>query len=237
MFIQDTISYSNPKKDALTAALLCRTDNGRTIIDYIIRKYGDFVESPGRCGQHSNPCSYVYKLCNNNFYGKNSQREWLVIMEKLPDTITNESRTGVINPLCAKFRADKLKVTAIINVNTLCTIDSITNYYSQINHPPWRIAAPIFLATEYLVLETTYTVGEIAIPNSFDSNLSKVCTSGIHYFRSIEPAFYYRDSPPGFKGLWPTWSDNGVRQSNRYVFQIFDDVNYSSAMDELIKTN
>src|SRR5579872_5688688 len=55
---------------------------------------------------------YVYKMLQNS-------NSWFVIMKKRLDTITNENRDNVVNPLHAKFRANILDVIAIINANTL----------------------------------------------------------------------------------------------------------------------
>ena len=49
--------------------------------------------------------SHVFKSCSH---------DWIVVLRKLPDTNTNESRP-VVDPNCAKFRADKLQVVDIIH--------------------------------------------------------------------------------------------------------------------------
>src|SRR5271156_4246303 len=51
---------------------------------------------------------YVYKLAND-VLSKDICRKWLVVMQKLPDTITNEERE-VVDVSHAKYRANKLKV-------------------------------------------------------------------------------------------------------------------------------
>ena len=62
--------------------------------------------------------SYVFKSCS---------RDWIVVLQKLPDTITNESRF-VVDADCAKFRANKLQVVDIIHkFDQTITCDSIWN--------------------------------------------------------------------------------------------------------------
>lgn len=48
-----------------------------------------------------------------------NEKMWLVVMEKLEDTKTNESRKDVRNTNRAKFRADKLKVIKIFDMDDI----------------------------------------------------------------------------------------------------------------------
>src|SRR5690348_3690982 len=54
--------------------------------------------------------AYVYKMILDTY---------IVVMKKLPTTITNEKRTNVVDAAHAKFRASELEVVFIVNVNDL----------------------------------------------------------------------------------------------------------------------
>lgn len=127
---------------------------------------------------------YVYKSCSN----------YLVILQKLEDTITNEDRKSVVNPFYAKFRADKLRTIHIINMLDL------NDRPNEIMHTNINIKKSL-----------KYEVGMIVYPDSFDMNIDSVCTSGIHYFASLEPVFYFSDTVRSkYTGLWKRWYDNGT---------------------------
>ena len=69
---------------------------------------------------------YVAKYIDPSYVFKSCSHVWIVVLQKLPDTITNESRS-VADPNCAKFRADKLSVVDIIHKFDQTTTDSICN--------------------------------------------------------------------------------------------------------------
>src|SRR5438128_254473 len=46
---------------------------------------------------------------------KSCDYEWIVVLKKLSDTLTNEDRHCVVDARYAKFRANKLKVMLIFN--------------------------------------------------------------------------------------------------------------------------
>lgn len=140
---------------------------------------------------------YVFKLCsdvsNNSVY-----KEWLVIMQKLDDTLTNEKRSDVLFMDHAKFRANKLKVIEIVNVHdTNITQNCIVNAFDR--------------------KKTVYTVGDIVKPDEYDANINKVCSNGIHYYRSLLAAYSYRDPPSMHTGVWMQFSDNGTYTKTYYV--------------------
>ena len=68
----------------------------------------DTNSSSGSSSSSSSSSSQCYKKCG----------DYIVTMKKLPDTITNESRRNVVDPLYAKFRADKLMVVSIEHKDT-----------------------------------------------------------------------------------------------------------------------
>lgn len=112
---------------------------------------------------------YVYKLCMNR---------WFVVLEKTPKTKTNEARLNIYDPACAMFRASVLNVVAIIDIHSLdCTVNKAINELKCYKtDKKWS---------------TAYEVGSIVEPDSYDPNINNICTSGIHYFKTPEPAYYY----------------------------------------------
>jgi antitoxin component YwqK of YwqJK toxin-antitoxin module len=141
---------------------------------------------------------YVFKSCNTKF---------IVVLKKLPDTKTNESRSNVKDPLYAKFRANKLLVVDIINKFTNNTInaDATSTYKNN---------------------TITYKKDTIVQVDDFEENLNIISAPGIHYFQNSESAFYYglvkitfggllevvdRESLDKFNGYMPIkdWYDNG----------------------------
>lgn len=134
---------------------------------------------------------YVYKKCNDEY--NNSSREWLVVLEKLPETKTNEERVNVIDKNCAKFRGDKFKVVKIINVND-STIQKTKIVNSFEGH------------------KVTYEVNGIVRAEKFNQNINIVCSSGIHYFKTIPPAYFFAEIPNNFTGIFCSWYENGTKQ-------------------------
>jgi hypothetical protein len=109
-------------------------------------------------------------------------------MKKLPDTITNESRSKVINNLYAKFRVDKLHVISIEDKDNNMKIDSIENSCYKYN-------------------KILYQTGETVTVSDYDLDLDTVCTTGIHYFKSREAAWYWDKEI--ITGRNVAWYDNG----------------------------
>ena len=131
------------------------------------------------CKEYLNKSEYVYKICSDH----------IVVMKKLQDTKTNENRNNVADSLYAKFRADKLFVVKILNINNIESIKKIVNNNYKI--------------------KIIYKCDEIIIPDKFDENIDEVCSSGIHYFKTIDAAFYYKELPRLFTGKWIYWHENG----------------------------
>ena len=69
---------------------------------------------------------YVYKICG----------DYIVVLEKLPDTITNENRSNISqiddNKLYAKYRANKLLVKQIINKYDLTECEKVMSKFCKI---------------------------------------------------------------------------------------------------------
>jgi antitoxin component YwqK of YwqJK toxin-antitoxin module len=117
-------------------------------------------------------------------------------MKKLEDTKTNEERKDIANMNYTKFRADKLAVIFIVNVNNPSeTTKSIIH--------------------EFNGTKCLYEVDIVVEADYYDNDVRIICSHGIHYFKTIEPAYYYRDIPVGYIGTWREWYDNGAKKSER----------------------
>jgi antitoxin component YwqK of YwqJK toxin-antitoxin module len=128
-------------------------------------------------------CNTVYKSCD----------VWIVVLEILPDTVTNESRSDISNERYAKYRANKLLVIDIVHkVDPSKKINSVQNtYYHE---------------------KVTYTIGGVTQVENFDYNLNTVCSAGIHFFRSYKAAFFYEfnsNSIENYTGNQYSWYNNG----------------------------
>jgi len=131
---------------------------------------------------------YVYKLCSNGYIH-------FVVMEKKLDILTNESREDIIDHDYAKFRSNKLFVKQIINLKTMENCSEVIN---SITLGPDR---------KY----TTYTVNQDVIPDEFDLDLNKICTTGIHYYKTIHATYFLAQFPreKKYTGFWFECYDNG----------------------------
>jgi antitoxin component YwqK of YwqJK toxin-antitoxin module len=122
---------------------------------------------------------YVFKSCS---------KKWIVVLQKLSNTITNEARLDVVDPMYAKFRANKLLVVDIIHKFTNQTIDQIENsVYKQ---------------------KIIYKKGLLVEIFNFGNNPNDVYAPGIHYFNSLEAAFYF-ELDEGENIIIKSWHDNG----------------------------
>jgi hypothetical protein len=135
-----------------------------------------------------NDKKYVYKTCG----------DFIVVLEKLSDTITNENRSNVSqigdDKLYAKYRANKLFVKQIINKYDLSKCEKVMSSY--------KITAEYEITAEYKIDETVY-------PDKFDINIENVCSSGIHYFLNLKRAFYYNLEIEIMNGEYLSWYENG----------------------------
>jgi len=124
---------------------------------------------------------FVFKICKNS----------IVVLKKLEDTITNESRSDVVDKNYAKFRGNKFYVEKIINLTTLEEMKEDTNWI-------------------HFKKNITYVSGTTVEELGFESKLDQVCAQGIHYFLTLEPAYYYYMVFP-LHGTCKEWHDNGQK--------------------------
>src|SRR4029078_8701441 len=105
---------------------------------------------------------FVFKRCS----------EYIIFLKKpLLKFQCNENRSGVIDKKYAKFRCNGLFVEDIIDCETLTHI-------CKHNH-------------KSAIFDIVYEVGTFVKPDSYNPNIQKICTNGIHYFLSLKAAYYY----------------------------------------------
>lgn len=176
----------------------------------LITNTNQLAQLKTRYKKYFNNNSYVYKSCRD-VLSKDLSRKWLVIMKKLKDTQTNETRSEVINENYAEYRANKLKVVKIINTrNPRLTKKFIVNKFTSIR-------------------ELKYEENKIVHPDAFDNNLNEVCSNGIYYFKLMDAAYYYSDIPRNYTGEWYKWYDDGSKEEycvyvngNKQINESFD---------------
>lgn len=163
-------------------------------------KRDNFSELYKLCYKYTKNNSYVYKsCCDVSDGGGDTEREWLVILQKLNDTKTNEMRNNIVDKNCAKFRANKLKVIKIFNmINPKITKEFVIN--------------------KFCGSEIKYEINKIVQPDCYDDDINNVCTGGIHYYKTMAPAYYYRVPPDDYTGSWIAWYNSGQWESTyQYV--------------------
>lgn len=143
------------------------------------------------CKSYINNQKIVFKSCG---------LEWIVVLEKLPDTLTNEKRTRVYDHNHSTFRGNKFKVVNIINKFNFQQIKTIQNTYFTAN-------------------TSTYKIGEITFADMYDPNIENISSNGIHYFLTIDTAYYFElDEHLTYTGEYMNWYPDGhLRCARRYL--------------------
>ena len=144
--------------------------------------------------EYINDKKYVYKTCG----------DFIVVLEKLEETITNENRSNVSqigdDKLYAKYRANKLLVKKIINKYDLTKCEKVMS------------------SGICCLIKIEYKINEYVYPNKFDDNLEEVCSFGIHYFLNLKRAFYYGIEMENMTGEYLDWCDSGeLSEKYNYV--------------------
>jgi hypothetical protein len=129
--------------------------------------------------------SIGYKKCANNR---------IVVLEPLGRN--NEGRNDIVDANFAKMRCEYARVIKIYDMITKEEFDSATSFCDN-NH------------------KITYEKGKIVYPDKYDIDINKVCGSGIHYFKTEEPAYMYDIDridriESEFTLLYKNWYDNGL---------------------------
>lgn len=149
---------------------------------------------------------YVFKKCMN--IEEDENKVWFVVLSKLKQTKTNEDRKSVVDTKCAMYRANKLKVIDILNVNDFeLKRKKIVNAFLDVH-----------IGYSYAI----YEVGKIVRANSFDNDIGNVSSCGIHYYKSIDLAYFHLRIPEKYEGvafccdingamLWKAFYLNGLK--------------------------
>jgi hypothetical protein len=145
--------------------------------------FADVIEM---CEPYTQDSNYVYKLL---------KKEYLAIMKKHHDTQTNENRINIIDENNAVYKADKLEICLLIDVNTLETCNEVNNNYICYN--PYKLEC-----INYIVGKT------ISCTKSFNPTIYNNCnndSSGIHYHKNLIRALHgaqYQDIYPAYDFAW-----------------------------------
>lgn len=100
---------------------------------------------------------------------------------------TNKNRKNVSKKRTAKHRCSKAMVLEIYDM-----YDRFIHYDTAISiHDP----------------NLVYVVGKVIEPNSFDTNLNNIDSTGIHYFLTEKPVYHM--NPESLYGPREEWYDNG----------------------------
>jgi len=113
------------------------------------------------------------------------------------DGKNNELRDGVKrqNANCAKNRCSKAFVLDIYHMNDKKKIDSGYGLRDK---------------------NFSYKVGEYVEVDNYDDDLTKVCSTGIHYFLSEEPAFFWKLNTENYTGEYKSYHDNGELRCQQF---------------------
>ena len=119
--------------------------------------------------------------------GENS--EYIVTLEIPNDAKTNLERKAVANSKYAKYRCSKALVVDIEHKKTKKKKDCVRSTFTA---------------------NFVYKTGDVVTELFFDCNLEKVCTHGIHFFKTKEQALvYYTYYTKPKNGEYKLWYDNG----------------------------
>jgi len=154
----------------------------------------------------SNP-NYVFKICEGStkeipnyehitcdFYNK-----FFVVLEKPEDVFTNEERV-VSDSNYASYRANKLLVKKIIDMELLRNIsyydypkgtrEKNIEYFK--NNSIESIISRTYLGFYSNPVYTKYQVGQYVQVDNYCSDITKICTTGIHYYKTPHAAYFLK---------------------------------------------
>lgn len=129
---------------------------------------------------------------NRGYKSGGEHNEYLITLDiDLNESNTNLARDGVADKNTAKFRCKKAYIVSIIHKDTNEAVDSVRSYH------------------DYSFI---YKVGSFIEEPSYDSDVNKVCSNGIHFFLSKERALLYGFFPSRYITIIRKWFDNGQLQ-------------------------
>jgi hypothetical protein len=136
-------------------------------------------------------------ITNPNYVYKSCQKKWIIIMKKLPHTLTNENRIQIYNRKFALYRGDSFIIELIFDkFNPTKTCDFLSEQIKR----------------DYYV---DFVPKEVVQVFGFDTNIDIIYAKGIHYYKSIEPAFYQglEQCKIILNGIYMSWYNNGTKDS------------------------
>lgn len=136
----------------------------------------------------------IYPNYINDEHGKyvyGSSGDWIIVFEKLPDSVVNENRANVLFPKFAEYVADKLLVKFIFNRND--PRETTTNYISILE----------------CCMVVTYKVGDVIKQSDFR----------LSYYKSVARAYFKEVMYDGYSGFYIDWHDNGfITEKGHYLY-------------------
>lgn len=132
-------------------------------------------------------------LLNDQYVFKSAGKkaDFIVVLKKVIDTVTNEKRKGVINNMYAMFRGNIFFVEYIVNKFQKKELETIES------------------SSQYGGIRLNYNLSSIISEPKYDNEVNNICTTGIHYFKSLEAAFYQGIVPSFFRGTYYSWTIHG----------------------------
>lgn len=127
-------------------------------------------------------------VCNSSHVGYKKCRDGRIV-KLLILGINNENRQGIANALSAKNRCSRAKVIDIYDMN------------DRSKKLEW--------ASGILDEDFIYEINKVVEPDDFNSNLDEVCSDGIHYFLTEEPAYFWDTWRKIRDGTYKEWHNNG----------------------------
>lgn len=148
--------------------------------------------------KYFNNSTYIFQLVENI---------WIIIMEKVIDTQTNEKYNKVVNDKFAKFCANKLKIILIFNIY----------------EPEQTTDIIVIIHNKYIY---KYIVDEITTIDNYEININNVYSYGIHYYKTFVAALNFSKLSDKCKQYLTTnytgyntyWYDNGqIEGYEKYI--------------------
>ena len=124
---------------------------------------------------------------------KKAKEGFIVKLEILGEN--NEKRTDIRDPVHAKYRCSKAKVLDIFHYKTNEKKESIGGIYNN---------------------NFIYKLNEI-VETKFNPNLESVCSEGIHYFKTLKQANFWRFNLDNYIGEFMEWYENGSPYYKCYI--------------------
>lgn len=148
------------------------------------------------CNEYVDNDKFVFKLCCDISENTTSERDWLVVLRKLISTRTNELRENVFDNKFAKFRGNIFMVVKIFNIHNTKTKKT-------------------FIVNKFCNKELKYEINTIVKSDFFGNNLNIICSTGVHYFKTVLACCYFYVDPVDIKysGYWIHFHDDGSKES------------------------